>query len=1014
VRPFFFMFMDELLTRFSSIPSIRALLERLGAGLSVTVRGVAGPAPALIAAQAARELSRPILLVADREIAARASLSDVRTLDKTIPCLAFAPDAPGFASNLNLLGPGVAGVVVTTVEQLNKPAPVIDDRETRNFAVSRGSSLAPGDLVAWLEENGYERTDLVTEPGEYAVRGGIIDCFADDGPLPVRVEFAGDRVLSLRTFDPLLQRSVKPLDTAALPGRRPPGHSDQPASSLLPPHFALIGEGVDVPSCGAAVFTGDDRADCDLGLEPAPVFLGNLDLLRQTMRESDHEYIIAASTNQQRERLHGLLGGRPRFLVAPLSSGLSCPAGRFTVLTERELYGSPVIRPVRHRFQGIPVDNVVALRPDDYVVHVDYGVGRFTGTRTITDSGVTKDCLVVQYAGTDRVYVPVENIGLLDRFVGGEDSTPPLDRLGSRAWLVAKARAARASAEYAQELLDNCARRAAARGTPFGPATEWLTELEASFPFAETQDQLRALADVGCDMARARPMDRLVCGDVGYGKTEIALRAALRAVASVKQVAVLAPTTILCYQHYATFRGRLARFPVRVEMLSRLAPSGQQSDVCAGLAAGAVDIVIGTHLLLGSRIHFRDLGLLVIDEEQKFGVRQKERIKALKAGVDVLTLTATPIPRTLYMGLAGLRDISCINTPPAGRREIATEVAAWDDQLIREYVGRELNRGGQVFFVHNEIASIQAVADRLGRLLPGLNLVVAHGQMSGRRLADIYLAFAAGEHQVLLSTAIIESGLDMPNVNTIIVNRADRFGLADLHQLRGRVGRSQEQAFALFLVPTQRAITPDARKRLSAILAYARLGSGFKLALRDMEIRGVGSLLGTEQHGHVARVGFNLYTQMLKEAVARLKGEPVAPEPELRLDDVPARIPDSYIADSFERVAIYKRLLSVETEPELSELEAELVDRFGRYPAEVEPLFRIALVRVRARKLGLLKVALRGRSITLVHPDRTEAMTGGIEDLLERLARPAQTNNLNTPPGRLDRECDSDGSRRQQ
>jgi transcription-repair coupling factor (superfamily II helicase) len=422
-------------------------------------------------------------------------------------------------------------------------------------------------------------------------------------------------------------------------------------------------------------------------------------------------------------------------------------------------------------------------------------------------------------------------------------------------------------------------------------------------------------------------------------------------------------------------------------MLSRLTPSPRQQEVYQGLASGTVDIVIGTQQLLGRRVRFRDLGLLVIDEEQKFGVRQKERIRALKAGVDVLTLTATPIPRTLYMGLAGLRDISQVNTPPAGRHEVATEVVPWDDRLIREYVQRELARGGQVFFVHNEIATIGTVADRLARLLPGLNLALAHGRMSSRQLADIYLSFAAGEHQLLLSTAIIESGLDMPNVNTIIVNRADRFGLADLHQLRGRVGRAQEQAFALFLIPARHEVTPDARKRLSALLAYSRLGSGFKLALRDMEIRGVGNLLGTEQHGHVARVGFNLYTQMLKEAVARLKGEPAAPEPELSLD-LPARIPESYIADSFERVAIYKRLLSTESETELDELKSELVDRFGHYPASVEPLFQVALVRVRARRLGLLKVTLKGNTATLVGPDRAESVSDGIDGLLERLSKP--------------------------
>jgi len=500
-------------------------------------------------------------------------------------------------------------------------------------------------------------------------------------------------------------------------------------------------------------------------------------------------------------------------------------------------------------------------------------------------------------------------------------------------------------------------------------------------------------------MESTRPMDRLICGDVGYGKTEIALRAAFKAASNLKQVAVLAPTTILCYQHYATFRKRLARFPFRVEMLSRLVPPPQQREIFAGLKSGVVDIVVGTHQLLNPGVAYHDLGLLIIDEEQKFGVKQKERIRSARAEVDVLTLTATPIPRTLYMSLSGLRDISQIHTAPPGRREIATEVAPWHDRLICDYVTRELARGGQVFFVHNEIETIMEVAERLQRILPGVRFAVAHGQMSGRHMADIYLGFASGEYQLLLSTAIIESGLDLPNVNTIIVNRADKFGLADLHQLRGRVGRSEAQAYALFLTPARREITEDARKRLSALLAYSKLGSGFKLAIRDMEIRGVGNLLGTEQHGQVARVGFNLYTQMLKEAVARLKGEPVAVEPELSLD-VSAYIPKEYVSDSFERVALYKRLLAVESEQELEELRAELVDRFGRYPAPVETLFLIALVRVRSRRLGLLKVSLKNHVATIVRSDKTVTAKGGIDELLDWLKGKSELLTPNAEVGR--------------
>jgi len=972
--------MHELRERFSKSPRQADLRERVQSDGQVTVSGVVNSTRSLLAAWAVDVFARPVVFVADDEATAHALLSDLRALAPELNLLHFNPDSPRLAASLSHLSEAPT-VVVATVGNLNKPAPVPGTADSGDFGIARGAALHLSSAVAWLEDNGYERTDLVTEPGEYATRGGIVDVFPENAELPLRVEFAGDEVASLRAFDPLLQRSASQVESVFLPTRKAPEHKNEPASTLIPDTVVCIGEGVDVKSFASVVLTGDANADIDLGFASAGSFLGNLELLRSTMATPGHDFLIACSTGQRCDRLRTLLGPGPHYFTAALSAGFSNPAERWTLLTEREVYGSPVIRPVKHRFKGLPVDNVVALRPGDYVVHIDYGVGRFEGTRSIAHAGIEKDFLVIAYAGKDKVYVPVENLGLLDRYVGDEDSAPTLDRLGGRSWLIAKAKAARASAEYAEELLQVYARRMLARGTAFGADDQWQAELEASFPYEETQDQLKALTEVKRDMEHSRPMDRLVCGDVGYGKTEIALRAAFKTAIAPKQAALLAPTTILCYQHYVTFRKRLARFPLRIEMLSRLVPPAKQKEILDGLCSGVVDIVIGTHQLLGSRIRFRDLGLLIIDEEQKFGVRQKERIKALRASVDVLTLTATPIPRTLYMGLAGLRDISRIDTPPPGRREVQTEVVPWNDGLIHDYVQRELDRGGQVFFVHNEIQSIETIGKRLGRLMPGLKLAIAHGQTPGRLLADIYLNFAAGEYQVLLSTAIIESGLDMPNVNTIIVNRADRFGLSDLHQLRGRVGRSQEQAYALFMIPTQQEVTPDARKRLSALLAYSRLGSGFKLAMRDMEIRGVGNLLGTEQHGHVARVGFNLYTQMLKDAVAKLKGETVAVEPELKLD-VPASIPKDYVDDSFERVAIYKRMLAVESEQELEELRAELTDRFGKYPPAMDPLFQVALVRVRCRKLGLLKITLKNRVATIVRPDRTLTVKGGIQELL--------------------------------
>lgn len=975
--------MRDIFTRFLSAPALGNLAAALATRDRVSVAGAPEGARALLAIWAARQTRRPVLLVCRSPQLAASHLDTIADVAPELPRLSFDPESATLTAWLAAAhGPSLA---VATTDSLSAPAPVAADLPPPTELVV-GTPTRLEQLVRWLEDNGYERSDLVTEPGEYAVRGGIVDVFSDRDASPLRIELGGDVVVSLRVFDPLTQRSLREQSAALVPTQRRPAFSDQPASSLVPAAALVMAEETDLATERTLLLVESADGDLELGFREVGAYLGNTTALRDELEHDPGEWFLVSPSEHHRERLARLLGPRPRYVAGTLAAGFASVDRQLTVITEREIYGAPATGRVRHRFKGLPVDNLVALRPGDHIVHVDYGIGRFEGTCRLTHAGIEKDYLVLRYAGPDRAYVPVENLGLIDRYVGSDDQSPALDRLGGRTWLAAKARVARESAEYARELLEHQARRAVTRGTGFPPDSVEQVELEASFRYEETPDQLKALAAVKRDMEQPRPMDRLICGDVGFGKTEVALRAAFKAASNLKQVAVLAPTTILCYQHYRTFRRRLERFPLRVEMLSRFVPPARRRETVSALATGQVDIIIGTHLLLGANIRFRDLGLLVIDEEQKFGVRQKERLRALKAGADILTLTATPIPRTLYMALAGLRDISSIHTPPPGRREIRTEVSEWHDDLIREHVFREVNRGGQVFFVHNEIQTIEAVHRRLARLLPGLKLTVAHGRMHSRRLADIYLAFAAGEFQVLLSTAIVESGLDMPNVNTIIVNQADRFGLADLHQLRGRVGRSSEQAFALFLIPSRREIAVEARKRLSALLAYSQLGAGYKLALRDMEIRGVGNILGLQQHGHVARIGFSLYTRMLKEAISRLRGEPVSVEPELSLD-VPAYLPAEYVPDAFERVALYKRLLGVESESELEELRAELIDRFGRYPPLVENLFRIALVRVRCRARGILRVSLRNDVATVIAADRTETVGGGIVRLLDWLGR---------------------------
>ncbi|MFO7650871.1 MAG: transcription-repair coupling factor [bacterium] len=948
--------------------------------------GVEGAGRAgLIAALAAR-LGRLVVAVFDKESDARAALADLRLIEPGLAAALFDPASAALPAALHTLERSGPAALIAVEEILHGPAPLLDERPDATLTLEPGAALEPARLAEWLENNNYERTDLATEPGEYAARGGIIDVFPDEADLPLRVEFGPDAVDSLRRFDPLSQRSQSAEEHVVLATRVAPKRSEDAAATVIPAGAFVLGEaGCTALEARLVLHPGTGRG-IDFGFRPAPTFLGNTGLLRTQLDSAGTDWLIACSSEHQLERLRRLVGDRPGLLVAALSRGFVHEPSGLTLLTEREVYGAPVLHTARRRFKGLPLDNLVALRPGDHVVHIDYGVGRFEGTKRMTAAGIEKDYLIVRYAGQDRVYVPVENIGLLDRFIGSDEAAPQLDRLGGRSWLQAKAKAARSSAEYAGELLDLYARRSVSSGTAHPPDSAWAEAVEASFPHDETEDQLTALAAVRADMERARPMDRLVCGDVGYGKTEIALRAAVKAVTGLKQVAVLAPTTILCYQHFANFRKRLAGLPVRVEMLSRLVDSGTQGATLRGLTDGTVDIVIGTHLLLSQRVRFRDLGLIVVDEEQRFGVRQKERLKQLRAAVDVLTLTATPIPRTLYMALAGLRDIAQLNTPPPGRRDIATDVAPWNDALVRDYIHREINRGGQVFFVHNEIRDIDRVAERLARLLPGARIAVAHGQMTGRELARIYLGFAGGGYDILLSTAIIESGVDLPNVNTIIVDRADRFGLADLHQLRGRVGRSELQAYALFLVPSDREVTVDARKRLSALVAYSRLGSGYRLAVRDMEIRGVGNLLGTEQHGHVARVGFNLYAQMLKEAVARQKGETIAPEPELSLD-VRAVLPTEYVPDGFERVAIYKRLLGVASPGEIDDLRDEMTDRFGKPPPSLDDLLRIARVRVLARRAGLERVSLKAGKVALTGPQGTTRFDGGIDALLDWLER---------------------------
>ena len=734
---------------------------------------------------------------------------------------------------------------------------------------------------------------------------------------------------------------------------------------------------------------------------------GRLDLFVDAVRAFGRRgrAVVHVDRSEQGERFREIVAARAdelplQYDVRPSRRGFVWEDVGLAVFPARQVLGrKPAARRRRTpRFEAgedaVKITSAFDLEPGNLVVHADHGVGRFEGLATLPVGDHREEFITLSYEGGDRLYVPVTNLRVVYKYVGGDPRARPLDRLGGAAWQRARSRARKSAEKLARKLIDIYGARGARPGHAFAGEPSWELELAETFPYAETPDQLRAVEEVARDMAADKPMDRLVCGDVGFGKTEVAVRAALRAVADGKQVAVLVPTTVLADQHYATFRERLAPFAVRVEMLSRFKKAKEQKDILAALAAGKVDVVIGTHRLLSRDVSFPDLGLLVVDEEQHFGVAHKERIKEMRKLVDVLTLTATPIPRTLHMALAGLRDLSLIGTAPLERLPIHTVVAPFDEDLIADAVGREVGRGGQVFFVHNRVQTIDGVADYLRGLVPEARFGVAHGQLKERDLERIMHNFADGEFDVLVSSAIIEAGLDFPNVNTIIINRADIFGLSQLHQLRGRVGRSHARAYAYLLTPPSHALTDAARQRLAALKDATELGSGFRLAMRDLEIRGAGNLLGPEQSGALAAVGLELYTRILAAEVARLKGEEVLRPAEVNVRlDLDAFIPASYIPDERQRLGIYRRLSEAADDAAVAGLAEELRDRFGPRPGAVDHLLTV-------RKIGLWGARAGVRAVNISGPLVTLEFGEGQFELASTADAPAEVTDVDVKAGR--------------
>ncbi len=1068
-------------------------------------------------------------------------------------------------------GRGAAPFVVTSVAALLQRTFPAETLRKHLRPLRRGDRVDPLDLVEWLEEEGYEPEAKITQKGELALRGGILDVYPPASPWPVRLEFFGDELDSLRFFDPHTQISREtvaevtltpagelgvlrqwlkahpdPAGAAVRPGDRlgtlldylPAGtlllvcepesvarHAQDYAAQVAPgdPFFiawpdwtrAASELGLTRLDLSEANFTapeaeGNPPADpapalaplapwawpaagaaarpLDLGLasldtyrsilaqpsEPEVAELQRREFLAQIHRwlRQDYRVWLFCNNDGERQRFeeiwHGQGLGRvapagaadapaapadsgagppageaalaPLIQVGSLSRGFLFEAGRLAVVTDAEIFGRYKVQRTRRlkskhaaaMRSALDID-FTELEEGDYVVHLQHGIGRYLGLRVLPVTAGTQkaelgglreesrqECLVIEYAPREpdqpppKLYVPITEAHLVSKYVGAGRARPQLHTLGGSRWAKAKAQAEHAVRDLAAELLSIQAARASQPGRSFGPDTAWQLEFESAFLFEETPGQLRAIRETKTDMEASRPMDRLICGDVGFGKTEVAIRAAFKAVMSGAQVAILVPTTVLAQQHFNTFRERLADYPICVELLSRFRSRREQQAVVHGLAAGSVDIVIGTHRLVQADIAFKDLGLVVIDEEQRFGVMHKEKFKRLRRLVDVLTLSATPIPRTLYLALTGARDMSTIETPPQDRLPVETIVAAYDERLIRDAIQRELNRQGQVFFLHNRVETIEVMAQKLKTLLPQARLVVGHGQMDSDDLEEVMTRFINGEADVLLSTTIIESGLDIPNANTIIIDRADRFGLSDLYQLRGRVGRYKHQAYAILLLPRHAGILSDARKRLSAIKQYSSLGSGFKIAMRDLELRGAGNLLGSEQSGHITAVGFDLYCKLLKKSVGALKGEPAAPTIEvgMRIDflafnpeeaesastgpelfeehevrKAPAFIPLKYIADAHQRIEFYRKLAQVADSGALARLAQEMKDRFGPPPRAVDLLCEVTSLRLLAASKSVTEVRIRQDKIMLLRGGNYLTLQGKFPRLTKKDAK---------------------------
>ena len=1094
--------MEPLIQTFMKDHHINTLIEDLKKGLDQQlVTGLTGGARPLFIQSVSRELERPILVVSPNLLQAQRLFEDmVKLLGEDVVRLYPADEL--IAADLSVSSPelraerietldfmlsGKRGIVITPIAGLRRQMPNLEQWKASRLETAIGEEVIMDKWLDQLVAMGYSRQPMVTSPGEFALRGGILDIYPIYLENPIRLEFFDTEVDSIRTFSAEDQRSIEKLQKVCiLPATefvwtRGQLHvlaerlEDSLASSLkklkkseakelllqninhdiellrqgdlpeqmtkyvsileeqptfLGDYFAkdgvvlfdelgriqettdslereekdwyvsLLEEGKTVHdvklsfslkeilgmlsqrkvyfSLFTRTFSGVPlKKSIAFSCKPMQHFHGQMNVLKNEMERFDagkfHVFVLA-DEKERRKKVQDVLddygidshvlndGVVPEqpgvyILAGELSSGFELPLQRLAVITDEELFKQRPKKKARPQkmTNAERIKSYSEIKPGDHIVHIHHGIGKYIGIETLEINGIHKDYLHIRYKAEDKLYVPVDQIDQIQKYVASEEKEPKLHKLGGTEWKKTKTKVTAAVQDIADDLIILYAKRESEKGYAFEPDQDMQRAFEAAFPYDETDDQLRSIEEVKRDMERERPMDRLICGDVGYGKTEVAIRAAFKAVQDSKQVAFLVPTTILAQQHYETMKERFADFPVEVSLLSRFRSKKQQTDTIKGLKEGTIDVVVGTHRLLSKDIVYQDLGLLIVDEEQRFGVTHKEKIKQLKTNVDVLTLTATPIPRTLHMSMIGVRDLSVIETPPANRFPVQTYVMEHNGALVREAIEREMARGGQVFYLYNRVEDMARKVDEIQALVPEARIGFAHGKMTERELESVILAFLDGDYDVLVTTTIIETGIDIPNVNTLIVQNADRMGLSQLYQLRGRVGRSNRVAYAYFMYQRDKVLTDVAEKRLQAIKEFTELGSGFKIAMRDLSIRGAGNLLGSQQHGFIDSVGFDLYAQMLQEAIEErqtgIKKEEIQ-DVEISLP-YDAYLPDAYIPDGFQKIQMYKRIKSVESEKEYQDLVDEMIDRFGNLPIEAERLMRIARMKVWAKLAGV-------------------------------------------------------------